>query len=420
MKVLSRVGLRVAAPLLVLALGSIAHPQDPLKNKGTSDPGGGKTPATRVVYVDKPAQTRTVRVPVLPKTGELLVVAESGASLRIQYLRGDRVVKEYQGEGYTINSGERAIIFKNLPPGQYRVVADLGGYRPSTSSQVTVKAGSPEKVELNLEQITYNVSVKVNAASGTLRYSKGGEVPRAVRFQNNQVDLPGLTGGDYSIEVTADDASYRQKSTTLKVPGETQVNVALDRLESREFLGNTASVWTLPKGWSFSSGKVIVHGSGLALPSDINYSNYTNFRLSTSVRMMNGIAVSFAIHVVDPKNPQNYYLVQITGPNADEPYMLRGFIVKNGLPQGFGPKIPVSQFSETLKPGKFFNVVLTMADSDITVRVEDSETGDLRKLGILPDPSRTFPIGAVGIAARESEQNEFSAFNICVKGCPNP
>jgi hypothetical protein len=418
MKVLPRVGLRVAAPLLVFALGSIAHPQDPLKNKGTSE-GPARNPPPRVVYVDKPAQTRTVRVPVLPKTGELLVVAESGASLRIQYLRGDRVVKEYQGEGYTINSGERSIIFKNLPPGQYRVVADLGGYRPATSPQVTVKAGSPEKVELNLEEITYSVSIKVNAASGTLRYSKGGEVPRSVRFQNKQVDLPGLTGGEYTIEINADDASYKQKNITLKVPGDTQVNVDLDRLESREFLGNTASVWTLPKGWSFSSGKVIVHGNGIALPSDINYSNYTNFRLSTAVRMMNGIAASFAIHV-DPKNPQNYYLVQITGPNADEPYMLRGFIVKNGLAQGFGPKIPVSQFSETLKPGKFFNVVLTMADTDITVRVEDSETGDLRKLGILPDPSRTFPIGAVGIAARESEQNEFSAFNICVKGCPNP
>jgi hypothetical protein len=303
MKVLPRVGLRVAAPLLVLALASIAHPQDPLKNKGTSE-GPARNPPPRVVYVDKPAQTRTVRVPVLPKTGERLVVAEYGASLRFQYLRGDRVVKEYQGEGYTINSGERSIIFKNLPPGQYRVVADLGGYRPSTSPQVTVKAGSPEKVELNLEEITYSVSIKVNAASGTLRYSKGGEVPRSLRFQNKQVDLPGLTGGDYTIEITADDASYKQKNITLKVPGDTQVNVDLDRLESREFLGNTASVWALPKGWSFSSGKVIVHGNGIALPSDINYSNYTNFRLSTAVRMMNGIYASFDIHV-DPKNPQN-------------------------------------------------------------------------------------------------------------------
>jgi hypothetical protein len=416
MEVLSRVGLRVAAPLVVLALSSIAHPQDPLKgNKGTPE-GGGRTPPPKVIYVDRPYE-RTVRVPVLPKTGELLVVAESGASLRLQLLRNDKVVKEYQGDGYTISSGERSILFKNLPPGQYRVVGDLNGYKPATSTPVTVKAGLPEKVELNLEQITYNISVRLNAGSGTLRYAKGGEVARSVSFQNNLAVLSGLTGGDYTIKIIADDASYKQMNTTLTVSSNSQVSFDLERLESRAFLGSSASDWALPGGWSFSSGKLLVRGSGMGLPSDDSYRHYTNFQLSTDVRMINGIAVSFAVHVVDP---QNYYLVQITGPKADEPYVLRGFIVKNGVAQRFGRTVPTSQFSETLKPGKFFQVVLTMADADITVKVHDSETGDLLKLGILPDPSRTFRIGAVGIAARENEQNEFSAFNICVSGCPNP
>jgi hypothetical protein len=138
---------------------------------------------------------------------------------------------------------------------------------------------------------------------------------------------------------------------------------------------------------------------------------------------MNGIAASFAVHVVDPRN---YYLVEITGPNADEPYVLRGFIYKNGVAQRFGNRIPINQFSETLKPGKFFHVIMKMTEEDdhrsavVTVWVQDSETGDLRKLGNLPDSSRTFRIGAVGIAAREGQQNEFSAFTICVLGCPNP
>jgi hypothetical protein len=416
MKVLSRVGLRVAAPLLVLALGSIAHPQDPLKgNKGTPE-GGGRTPAPKGIYVDRQYE-RTVRVPVLPRTGEILGVPESGASLRLEYLKNDRVVKEYQGDGYTIGSGERSILFKNLPPGQYRVAANLDGYRPATSSPVTVKAGLPEKVELNLEQITYNVSIRLNAASGNLRYAKGREVSRSVTFRNNLAILSALTGGDYTVEIIADDASYKQMNTTLKVSSDSQVSFDLERLESGTFLGATASAWALPGGWSFSSGKVMVRGSGMALPSDVSYSHYKDFQLSTDVRMMNGIAASFAVHVVDP---QNYYLVQITGPNSDEPYVLRGFIVKNGVAQRFGRTIPTSQFSETLKPGKFFQVVLTMTDADMTVRVHDSETGDLLKLGILPDPSHTFRIGAVGIAAREGEQNEFSAFTICVSGCPNP
>ena len=417
MRVLTRMGITASTPLCVLALSlTICAQGDPGSSKPTTPAGGGRTTPPKVIYVDRPYE-RTVRVPVLPKTGELLVVAESGASLRLQLLRNDKVVKEYQGDGYTISSGERSILFKNLPPGQYRVVGDLSGYKPATSTPVTVKAGLPEKVELNLEEITYNISVRLNAGSGTLRYAKGGEVARSVSFQNNSAVLSGLTGGDYTIKIIPDDPSYMPKETTLRVSSNNQVSFDLDHLESRAFLGASASDWALPGGWSFASGKIVVRGSGIALPSDASYSHYKDFQLSTDVKMLNGIAASFAVHVVDPKN---YYLVQITGPSADEPYVLRGFIYKNGMPQRFGRTIPTSQFAETLKPGKFFQVVLTMADADITVRVHDSETGDLLKLGILPDPSRTFRIGAVGIAAREGEQNEFSAFNICVSGCPNP
>ena len=54
-----------------------------------------------------------------------------------------------------------------------------------------------------------------------------------------------------------------------------------------------------------------------------------------------------------------------------------------------------------------------MTGSEISVKAVDSETGDLKKLGTLPDPSNAFPIGAVGIAARGSEQNEVGSFVLC-------
>ena len=412
MKVLSRVGLRIAAPLLVLALGSIAHPQDPLKgNKGTPE-GGGRTSSGPKVITRIVEHTRQVT----PTTGTLVITAEPGASIRLEHLVRGKIADVSENP---VPAGERSIIINKVPPGRYRVVAELSGHNPG-QGEVTVIAGKADKVDLNLSAITYNVSVRLNAGSGTLTYAKGGEVSRSVNFQNNLAVLSGLTGGDYTIKIIPGDASYVPMNTTLKVSSDNQVSFNLDRLESRAFLGANASDWTLPGGWSFSSGKLMVHGSGMALPSDVSYSHYTNFQLSTDVKMMNGIAASFAVRVVDP---QNYYLVQITGPNADEPYVLRGFIFKNGVAQRFGRTIPTGQFSETLKPGKFFHVVLAMTDADITditVWVQDSETGNLLKLGILPDPSRTFRIGAVGIAAREGEQNEVSQFAICVKGCPNP
>lgn len=409
MDVLSRVGLKVSAALLVLLLSSIAHPQKNIEGgKGSKESSPQRQPTT-IVYRNK---DRIVRV--TPKTGSLTIVAEAGANIRLQSLKKGGEVSDESND--TIPQGQRNLIVNDLRPGRYRVIAELNGYK-TNQGEVSIMAGNPSAVDLKLVPITYNIKVGLNAASGTVRYYKGGEDPRSVTFQNRQALLSGLTAGNYTLEVIADDAAYKPLKTTLTVSSDNQVSYDLERLESREFLGAAASAWALPNGWTFSSGKVIVHGRGIALPSDTGYSHYKDFRLSTNVNMVNGIAASFAVRAIDS---QNYYLIQITGQKADEPYVLRGFIVRDGTPQRFGAPIPTNQFAEALKPGQFFQVVLTMKDAEITVRVQDSETGDLRKLGTLTDPSQRFRIGAVGIVARDNEQNEFENFNICVTGCPSP
>lgn len=287
----------------------------------------------------------------------------------------------------------------------------------STPGSVTgdsrVTASEVEKTNPDKSRITHNVSIKLNVGGGILRYAQGGELARSVIFQNGLAVFSGLTDGDYNIEIIPQDASYRPKKTTLRVSGDTQAGFILARLEPAAFLGASASGWTLPSGWTFASGRILIHGRGTALPSDDNYRDYRDFQLSTDVRMMNGIAASFAVRLIDS---QNYYLIQITGPNADEPYVLRGFIVRNGVAQRFGT-VPIQQFSQTLKPGKFFRIVLAMNDAEIRVNVWDSETGDFLRLGLLLDSSRTFLNGAVGIAARDGEQSEVGQFAICVQGC---
>jgi hypothetical protein len=407
------VGVIVVTPLLVFTLSLIIHAQK--KDAGNKEDFRPKiispgTSGPKVIVKRVPGP----RVLVTRQTGTLYISAEPGASIRLEYLAKGGGVAEVSEN--TIPAGERSIILNDLRPGRYRVAADLGGYKPADST-VLVKAGIDDKVDLNLVPITYNVTVRLSASSGMLTYAKGGEVPRSVNFQNNQVVLSNLTGGYYNIKIVPDDASYVPKDTALRVSGESnEVKFDLDKKESKAFLGAAASDWALPGGWSFSSGKVIVRGSGIALPSDSSYRNYKDFQLSTDVRMINGVAASFVVRGADS---QNYYLVQITGPNADEPYVVRGYLVRNGSAQRFGRTFNVSQFSETLKPGKYFRVELTMAGSEISVKVQDSETGDFLKLGILPDPSNTFRIGAVGIAARGNEQNEVGQFSICVSNCRN-
>jgi hypothetical protein len=408
MRALSKVGVIAATTLLILTVSFIAHAQRQLLdcNSCSTDAYRPKNPGAKIVV-----RYRDRIVHVTPTKGTLVIVAEPNAYCRLEYLKPNGEVNEETP--FTIPRSEQSIIINDLSPGRYRVTAE--GYRASNGLQeVKIEANKYAKVEL--QPITYNVTIRLNASSGKLYYAKSGEVEKSVDIQNNLANLSNLIGGDYTIKVDPDDAAFKQFNTTLRVPGESVVSYTLDRLESRDFLGATASDWSLPGGWYFSAGKIMVKSAGVALPSDATYRNYKDFQLSAQAKMVNGVAASFVVHAVDP---QNYYLIQITGQNADEPYVLRGYIVRNGSAQRFGRTIPISQFSETLKQGKFFQVILAMTGNEIVVKVQDSETGDLLKLGILPDPSNSFRIGAVGIAARNNEQNEISQFSICVK-CQTP
>jgi hypothetical protein len=418
MRVLPRVGVIIATPLLVFILSFIVHAQDdPRGNTGgrTSGDKGGRTSGFGSVSGPTASGPRVIRVPgktvlVKPTTGTLFISAEPGATIRLVRLKQNGEVAD-ESEN-TITAG-RSIIFNDLPPGTYQVVAEKNGYMTTAPREVEIPKGKSAKVDITLMPKTYNVTVRLNASSGTVFYATGNEAsPRSVPFQNNTAYLSSLIGDNYNIRVVADDASYKPLTETLRVPSASnEVSYTLEKLsESKDFSPASASDWALPGGWYFSSRKVMVNGNGVALPSDSNYRNYKDFQLSTDIRMMNGVAASFVVHAIDSRN---YYLIQITGPNADDPYVLRGYLVRNDSLQRFGRTIPISQFSDTLKPGKYFHVVLTMTGSEISVKAVDSETGDLKKLGTLPDPSNAFPIGAVGIAARGNEQNEVGSFVLC-------
>jgi hypothetical protein len=247
-------------------------------------------------------------------------------------------------------------------------------------------------------------------------YSKGNEPSHIVAFRDKRVVLPALRPGTYKLEFWPDDTSYQRREATIEVSAEKiKYNFILERkLSEQEFSWASAADWSLPGGWLVDSGKLEVNGKGMALPRSDSFRYYKDFELSAQVRMVNGVAVSLAVHA---KDPQNYYLIQLTGPSADEPYVLRGFVVKDGREQPFGRTQRIKHVANTIKPRKFFRLLMTMTNNVIDVSVEDSDTGDLTRLNILTDSDNTFPIGAVGIAVRDNEKNEVEAFTVCPSQC---
>ncbi|HVG34837.1 MAG TPA: carboxypeptidase-like regulatory domain-containing protein [Pyrinomonadaceae bacterium] len=391
---------------------------------GSSSP---RRPQTKYV-----TNTRTVTVTRTvvraPNTGAIVVSAEPGATVVVESVRGGT------GDDVTVPQGVDQVAFNKLTPGRYRVAASLEGYEDS-EREVVVRAGEPATVSMNMQPKVFTVTIETNIPAGTIvyapvvaagfdpatgktRYNRAPGDARVTPITNRRAVLANLRQGDYGLDINPADPSYEQLNASISLPGPTTIPVTLGNIESKGTFAATwtnLEAWSAPPGWRVDSRKLMVNGRGIALPREVLNRNFKDFQLVSDVKMVNGVAASFVVHA---QNENNYYLIQLTGPSADEPYVLRGFAIRNGMPQRIGASIPLDAFTQTLRPNQFFTVSMRMTGNSLKISLTDSQTGDVLPLGILTDPASNYPIGAVGIGARDNEQNEVGRFIVCANQCP--
>jgi len=135
------------------------------------------------------------------------------------------------------------------------------------------------------------------------------------------------------------------------------------------------------------------------------------FKLASTAKMSNGVALSFALRARDS---QNYYLVQLTGAKSDDPHMLRLYVLKNGVERRVQAISIAPSVARPMDGEQFFSVSIKMTGYDIQVELT-TETGAPYTLGVLSDPDHTFEFGAVGIVVRKQEENVIGPFVVCTK-----
>lgn len=414
-QLMSRTATTLVLLLVVFAQESVRS-QDPLEgsssgsrtNLSIGTPESSRRPTVRTASLVRTV-TITKVVRVTRTTGTLAVAAEPRATVLVEPVKGG------EGQEGTIPAEERIFIFNDLKPGRYRVAAELDGHQPA-EKQVVVVPNKPSSVTLNLSPITYTITVDTNVSTGEVRYVTEGETPRFAQIQTNRALLPNLRAGKYDLDIRSGEPGYQTLLATITLPGKTNFKVELKNLLSTKSLFPTWTSlddWDAPGSWQVAARKLLVKGRGIAIPRDESHRYYADFQLISDVKMLNGVAASFVVHYVDAKN---YYLVQLTGAKADESYVLRGFVVVNGVSRNFGT-IPIEGFAETIKPNQFFKVSIKMMGNNINVSIPDTQ-GEFLPLGVLTDPNRNHLIGAVGIAARDNEQNEIGRFIVCTPECP--
>ena len=358
--------------------------------------------------------TRYVEKPVTPLTGRLFVVAETGAVILIEPLN----IRNEQAQKGTVPEGERGFVFNDLKPGNYRVAATLAGFHETEKTPVAVKRNESQTVTLDFHPVLFSVTINTNV-DGELKLGKEGEVPGSRPIQNKSIKLE-LPAGNYVAEVEAAEPVYKTEQRKFSVRDDTVVEIHLTRRDfSRETLSpqwteTELHNWEVPSGWHATSGNLMVKGAGIAVPRDDSKRYYKDFQVISDVKIINGIGAAFVLRAQDTKN---YYLLELTGEKADEPYYVRFFVVKNGVEQRIQALRIPSAAAAALKAGQFFSIQIKVTENRIAVDIVDNQAGMDYPLGILVDSNRTFAAGAAGIAARSNEENAVFRFVVCTE-CP--
>jgi hypothetical protein len=430
---------------LLVGAGSSAHAQDLVgaasrpdlaAGAGSTRSLSGGTGNTRSPGIKPPMRTptarsativRTVMVPkivrVTPTTGTLAVAAEPNATILVEPIGGG------EGRKGEVPAGERIFTFVDLKPGRYRVAASLDEEHREDEAEVIIHAGKPSDVTLNLPLITYTVTIATNIRGGEIRYalvegrmnSGTGETiytpvgkTSIAYIQNGRAVLADIPPGTYGVDIRTEEVGYQTLLRRFTLPGETNYSVTLEKKLSEGALSANWDTlkrsWEVPANWNVTPISLQVRGRGVALPRNEDYRYYADFDLQSDLRLKSGAGASFIVHARDA---QNYYLVQLTGANADEPYVLRGFIVTPGKRDSFGEPQSIRAFASTLGSSQPFTVTMKMRGNKLSVFLTDNESGRIQPAGVLTDRNSVFPIGAVGIAGTDNEDYEVISFILC-------
>jgi hypothetical protein len=116
------------------------------------------------------------------------------------------------------------------------------------------------------------------------------------------------------------------------------------------------------------------------------------------------------------QDENNYYFLQIAGAKAPEPFVAKGFIVRNGQAQQIFSN-PIPHFAKTIAARKSFRVIIRGKNNTFEVFIEDSSTADKLPVGNIIDRDNIFNKGAVGIGIANNSNFEVASFTVCPTIC---
>jgi hypothetical protein len=156
--------------------------------------------------------------------------------------------------------------------------------------------------------------------------------------------------------------------------------------------------WNIPAGWKSEAG--LLHLANAPVPGFPTGVRYRNFRMAFHLKLENGGGAAWIVRAKDPKN---YYLFYLSGPQGLIPNRFVTYIVKDNRfdAMDFFRSDPLI---EQLAVGGEYDIEIDVSNDVITHTLRSAATGKAENLAVFKDPGNTFSLGNIGFRTVGAER----------------
>jgi predicted acylesterase/phospholipase RssA len=169
------------------------------------------------------------------------------------------------------------------------------------------------------------------------------------------------------------------------------------------------NLWHMPQpGFTVREGRLYIEDAPeICFPNQINY---RNFEMFFHLKLTNSGGANWALRVRDPKN---YYLFCLSGPEGISPGWLCVYIVRDNK---FNPKDCISPVEipskAKLVEGGQYDISITAKENVFIIKITPSATGEETELLAYKDSLDTFPEGSIGFRTVGAEKFSIGTFRV--------
>ncbi|MGH9854554.1 MAG: carboxypeptidase regulatory-like domain-containing protein [Blastocatellia bacterium] len=300
---------------------------------------------------------------------------------------------------------QNAVIPK-VPVGKHRLRISKEGYVDlAREIEVTPREQTFVSAQLELARVTLNL-ISEPGARVYVENEEKGAIP-----SDGNLTIP-LAPGPHAVRVSKEGYQEWKKELTLSLVN----NPAVERANLIPIPNSAEGDWEPSQGarkwfpqaagWRFDTSGALIRGDKLVLfdtESNRDFNTYRDFKLEFDVVFTNGKGVAW---VARAKDPNNYYLFEISGLASGKP-AFHFYVCRDGKLEWKDSRSIVEKIN---KPGDSFHIIFEARgnrfDTKMTVARAPSVKPHL--VGIFQDD--TFSYGGIGFRGKDQSESLLQTF----------